>query len=136
LAVGSVDRLAEIPDRVAFLFDWNVGDAARLTAAETDGARVVAAMAAEVDAAGALDRESFRAAAGRVRAATGVKGRGLFHPIRTALTGADSGPELDLAVPAIDRGAGLDASVGFRHVASCADRLRAVAARLSEGGTS
>lgn len=134
IAAGSVDRLAEVPERMAFLFDWNADEAARLTAHETDGARVVAAMALEVAAAGPLDREAFRAAAGRVRASTGIKGRGLFHPIRTALTAADSGPELDLAVPAIDRGAGLDRSVGFRGVVSCADRLSAVAARLSAGG--
>jgi len=135
MAVGSVDRLSEVPERVAFLFDWDVAEAARLTAAEADGARAVAAMAVEIAAAGPLDRESFRAAAGRVRAATGIKGKGLFHPIRTALTGADSGPELDLAVPSIDRGAELDASAGFKTVASCAERLRAVAARLSGGET-
>ena len=38
---------------------------------------------------------------------TGLKGRALFHPIRVALTAAESGPELDLVVPAIDRGATL-----------------------------
>jgi len=135
MAAGSVDRLDEIPERVAFLFAWTAEDAAALTAAEGDGARVVASMAGEVAGAGALDREAFRAAAARVRAATGVKGRALFHPIRTALTGADSGPELDLAVPAIDRGAALDPAVGFAAVPSCAERLRAVAERLSAAGT-
>jgi hypothetical protein len=39
------------------------------------------------------------------RQATGLKGKALFHPLRVALTAADSGPELDLLVPAIDRGA-------------------------------
>ncbi len=54
-----------------------------------------------------LDKESFRAVATRVRERTGQKGKALFHPIRVALTGSDGGPELDLAVPAIDRGAAL-----------------------------
>ena len=40
---------------------------------------------------------------------TGQKGRALFHPIRIALTAAGDGPELDLLVPAIDRGADLNA---------------------------
>jgi glutamyl-tRNA synthetase/nondiscriminating glutamyl-tRNA synthetase len=130
MAAGSVDRLDQVPERVAFLFEWAPEAAAALTASEPEGQRVVAAMAREVAGAGALDRESFRAAAGRVRAEVGVKGRALFHPLRVALTSADSGPELDLAVPAIDRGAHLDSGVGFKPVVSCAGRLAAVAARL------
>ena len=43
--------------------------------------------------------------ANRVKEKTGQKGKALFHPIRVALTGEGGGPELDLAVPAIDRGA-------------------------------
>ena len=42
-----------------------------------------------------------------MKARTGQKGKALFHPIRVALTGRAEGPELDLAVPAIDRGADL-----------------------------
>ena len=42
-----------------------------------------------------------------MKARTGQKGKALFHPIRVALTGRAEGPELDLAVPAIDRGAEL-----------------------------
>jgi glutamyl-tRNA synthetase/nondiscriminating glutamyl-tRNA synthetase len=132
LAVGSVDRLVEVPERVAFLFDWNADRATDLTRAEPEGGQVVAAMAREVAGLGPLDRDAFRAAAGRVRQATGVKGRALFHPIRVALTARDSGPELDLAVPAIDRGAGLSRDDGFSPVVSCADRLTAVAARVGE----
>ena len=133
LAVGSVDRLVEVPERVAFLFDWSADRATGLTRAEPEGGQVVAAMAREVAGLGPLDRDAFRAAAGRVRHATGVKGRALFHPIRVALTARDSGPELDLAVPAIDRGAVLPRDAGFSAVVSCADRLTAVAARV--GGT-
>ena len=44
---------------------------------------------------------------------TGQKGKALFHPIRVALTGEGGGPELDLAVPAIDRGAQLSQEVGL-----------------------
>ena len=60
-----------------------------------------------------LDRDAFRAMAARVRERTGQKGRALFHPIRIVLTGEAEGIELDIAVPAIERGASLErAGVG------------------------
>jgi hypothetical protein len=89
---------------------------------EADGGRVVESFAAAVADRGPLDRDSFRQAAARVRETTGLKGRALFHPIRVALTAADSGPELDLAVPAIDRGAELAGRGGIRPIPSCATR--------------
>jgi glutamyl-tRNA synthetase/nondiscriminating glutamyl-tRNA synthetase len=126
MAVGSVDRVEEIPDRVTMIFAWEAARAAELVRQEPDGARAVAAFAAEIATAGPLDRESFRAAATRARQATGIKGRALFHPIRVALTAADSGPELDLAVPAIDRGAALGTNSGVASIPSCATRLEVV----------
>jgi glutamyl-tRNA synthetase/nondiscriminating glutamyl-tRNA synthetase len=130
MAVGSVDRLQEIPERVAFLFVWEAGTVARLVRTEPDAPRVVSAFAAEVALRGPLTREVFREAAARVRETTGVKGRQLFHPARVALTGAESGPELDLAVPAIDRGAVIPAGSGLAAVPSCAERFARVAALL------
>ena len=127
MAVGSVDRLEEIPDRLKFLFDFDVAaalatpEAAEVMAAP--GAReVVVALADELRGDGRLDREAFRAAAARVRQRTGQKGRALFHPIRVALTGEAGGPELDLAVPAIDRGAELPRSSGVALVLGCRER--------------
>lgn len=38
-----------------------------------------------------------------VKAATGAKGKALFHPLRLALTGADQGPELKALLPMIGR---------------------------------
>lgn len=124
MTAGAVDRLEEMPARVAFLFDWSAAGAAALTRAEPDGARAVAAFAASVSGP-LLDRDAFRAAAARVRERTGLKGRALFHPLRVALTGLESGPELDLAVPAIDRASGL---AGIARVESCLARAQAVAA--------
>ena len=65
-----------------------------------------------------------------MRERTGQKGRALFHPIRVALTGEPEGPELDLIVPAIDRGADLPASAGLARVLGCRERARAFADRL------
>jgi len=38
-----------------------------------------------------------------VSQATGIKGRGLFHPLRLALTGRDAGPELKALLPLMGR---------------------------------
>ena len=101
---------------------WPADRARQLVRAEPDGPRAVAAFADAVADAGPLDRDKFRAAAARARELTGLKGRALFHPIRVALTAADSGPELDLAVPAIDRGAALSSAGGLVAIRSCAER--------------
>ena len=132
MAVGSTDRIEEIPERVAVVFDWDARRAADLVRAEADGARAVEAFSRAVSDVGPLDRDAFRAAATKAREATGLKGKALFHPLRVALTAADSGPELDLAVPAIDRGAALPAGSGVKPISSCAARAAAVVAHLGQ----
>jgi glutamyl/glutaminyl-tRNA synthetase len=117
---------------VRFLFEFDAAGA--LTSPEVaevlhepGACDVIAALADELRTAGRLDRESFRAAANRVRQRTGRKGRSLFHPIRVALTGQAGGPELDLAVPAIDRGAELPPSTGVATIVGCRERADAFA---------
>ena len=39
------------------------------------------------------------------KAASGAKGKDLFHPVRIALTGAHSGPDFDKLLPLIEGGA-------------------------------
>jgi glutamyl-tRNA synthetase/nondiscriminating glutamyl-tRNA synthetase len=131
MAVGSVDRLDEIPDRLAFLFAFDAAAALeRRAVAEIlhePGAREVIAALPEAITGPMLDRDAFRAMANRVKERTGQKGKALFHPIRAALTGDGGGPELDLAVPAIDRGAALPADAGLAKITSARDRARAFA---------
>jgi hypothetical protein len=128
IAAGSVDRLEEVPQRLDFLFDYSATVALEdpVIRAESQAARpVIDALAEELSSSGPLlDRETFRAAAARVRERTGQKGKALFHPIRLALTGEPEGVELDLAVPAIERGALLAAS-GIRSIPSAAARAAA-----------
>ncbi|MGH9311822.1 MAG: glutamate--tRNA ligase, partial [Vicinamibacterales bacterium] len=130
MAAGSVDRLEEIPFRLRFIFEFDAGRAAaRPEVAEVlrePGARdVIAALADELASEPRLDRDLFRAVANRVKTRTGRKGRALFHPIRAVLTGDVAGPELDLAVPAIDRGAGLDPAAGVKPIVGCRERAAA-----------
>ena len=134
MAVGSVDRLEEIPDRLAFLFAYDAQEALqRPGVAEVlhePGAREVIAALAEAIEGPLLDREAFRAMANRVKEKTGQKGKALFHPIRVALTGEGGGPELDLAVPAIDRGAQLSQEVGLAKILSSRERAKAFAGAI------
>jgi hypothetical protein len=92
---------------------------------------VVNALAEELAGAPRLDRDRFRAVARQVQSRTGQKGRGLYHPIRIALTALRDGPELDLAVPAIDRGADLPESAGIPAVVGNRERAAAFARALA-----
>ena len=126
MAVGSVDRLDEIPDRLRFVFEFDPAAAlgredVRHVLAE-NGAREVIQALTEAIQEPLTTRDAFRAAAMRVRERTGLKGKALFHPIRVALTGSDGGPELDLAIPAIDLGAALPLQAAVTKIIPCRER--------------
>jgi nondiscriminating glutamyl-tRNA synthetase len=134
---ASVDRLNQVPARLAFLFDYDadrtLADQEIRAEMSTAPARsVVRALADELAVAPPLDREKFRSVANLVKARTGLKGKALFHPIRVVLTGRAEGPELDLAVPAIDRGAALPESAGIPRIVGNKERTTAFARALGE----
>ena len=140
LAAGDVDRLEQIPDRVQFLFEFDVAEALskadiQHAVEEADARRVIAALAATLAASPRLDADRFRQIKTAVRTETGCKGRALVHPIRVALTGRTDGMELDRAVPAIDRGAELAASTGVGSILGCRERAAAFAAALERTDT-
>jgi glutamyl-tRNA synthetase/nondiscriminating glutamyl-tRNA synthetase len=134
-AAASVDRLDQIPARLRYLFEYSAEKALEdpATRAEAEAARAVimALVSALPEGSALLTKDAFREMAARVRASTGQKGKALFHPIRLALTGEAEGMELDLAVPAIERGAALTDS-GLRPVASASARARAFLTVLGE----
>jgi len=140
IASTSVDRLDQVPDRLRLVFVY--APAAAFAQSEIRGElsapharQVIEALAEDLAAAPRLiDRQLFRAAADRVKQRTGQKGKALFHPIRLALTAAADGPELDLLVPAIDRGADLGADAGLAPILGCRERARAFVAALDETG--
>jgi len=125
IAAAVVDRLEQVLPRLAFLFDFSPERSLEHPAirAEAQEARAVIDALADVltDQAPMLDREAFRAMAARVRERTGQKGKTLFHPIRLALTGEPEGLELDVAVPAIERG-GILTGGGLRPISSAVIR--------------
>ena len=128
VAAAAVDRLEQVPARLAFLFDYSAPRALEnpdVRAEALAATAVISALAEELaQAEPLLDKDAFRALAARVRDRSGQKGKALFHPIRLALTGESEGLELDVAVPAIERGAGLKGG-GIRAIPSAAARARA-----------
>jgi glutamyl/glutaminyl-tRNA synthetase len=124
----SVDRLEQVPRRLQQLFEFApdraLADPEMRAEADAPAVRqVIEALADELEKSPRLaDKEMFRSLANVVKQRTGQKGKALFHPIRLALTGAGDGPELDLLVPAIERGAELSAEAGFVTVVGARER--------------
>ena len=135
MATASVDRLDQVPARLAVVFEYQaeraLADPHLRHEMSGDGPQqVVRALAQELARAPRLDRERFRSVAGDVKTRTGQKGKQLFHPIRVALTAQTEGPELDLVVPAIDRGADLPPDAGMPPILGCRERAAAFVAVL------
>ena len=133
IAAASVDRLEQIPARLSFLFDYSAVRSLQngsIAQEAHESAAVIESLARELEtSAPLLDRDAFRAMAKRVQQSSGAKGKALFHPIRLALTGEAEGIELDIAVPAIERGAQLSQS-GIRRIVSAGKRAAEFAAAL------
>jgi glutamyl-tRNA synthetase/nondiscriminating glutamyl-tRNA synthetase len=129
---GSIDRLAQLPERLHTIFSYDAREALtreeiRSELSSESGRKVVEALAAELQTTARLtDRDIFRATANRVKDTSGQKGKALFHPIRVVLTGEVEGPELDLLVPAIDRATTLSPLDGLQAVTGCRERAVAM----------
>jgi glutamyl-tRNA synthetase/nondiscriminating glutamyl-tRNA synthetase len=111
--VSSVNKLDELPERAAAVLHFDAVAAiaapenAEVLAAPTTKA-VLDVFAAKVAAEPEpIEAARFRALTKEVQKDSGVKGPALFHPIRIALTGAQSGPEFDRLVPLMEEGARL-----------------------------
>ena len=86
--------------------------------------------AAEMQGKAQLTFDDYRVIVNRLKDATKRKGRQLFHPLRVALTGKSSGPELDKLIPLIETGARLR----IKDVLGCKDRVQAFLARYGSAG--
>ena len=113
LFVPKVDNLDQLPEKAALVFGVDV-EAAR---ANQENAEVLAADSARIVLTEFADRviahpghvtpEALKGWLNEIKAATRIKGKELFHPVRIALTGAHSGPEFDKLIPLIEGGAAL-----------------------------
>jgi glutamyl-tRNA synthetase/nondiscriminating glutamyl-tRNA synthetase len=126
LLVPSVDRLEQLPERAAFVFNYAPQEAlaapdnAEVLGSEKTDA-VISAFAKKVEAEpGPITAERFKAIVNEVKAESGAKGKELFHPIRIVITGSHSGPEFDKLIPIIESGSALNLP---KHVLSVRERV-------------
>ncbi len=123
-----VDCLSELPREAAVVYGFESDppelDAdARATLQGPEARAVANEFLRLVEEHGRVTSESYREIIAQVKKTTRQKGKGLFHPIRAALTGRASGPELDRLVPIFEEGSRLNLP---RRVMSCAERMHAV----------
>jgi nondiscriminating glutamyl-tRNA synthetase len=113
LFVPAVDRLDQLPDKAAFVFGFDAeaarSDPENAAVLSSDATRsVLGEFGARVRTqTEPITPDVFKAWMNDVKAATSIKGKDLFHPVRIALTGAHSGPEFDKLIPLIEDGATL-----------------------------
>ncbi|MBZ5564359.1 MAG: glutamate--tRNA ligase [Acidobacteriia bacterium] len=130
----NLDHLSQIPAAARLIFEYDAaataaGEETRHVVEDAGAREVLKAFVPKVLAETQLTYERFREIAKAVQKETGKKGKDLFHPIRVAVTGAVSGPELEKLIPIFEEGARLPL---VRHVKGVAERLRefAPAAKL------
>jgi glutamyl/glutaminyl-tRNA synthetase len=133
LLAPSVDKLDELPGRAALIFNFEAE--AALAAEENremfhveQSKNVVKTFAKLANSESqSLTAERFKGIMNEVKAATGAKGKDLFHPVRVALTGSHSGPEFDKLIPIIEQGSTLNLP---HHVKSVRERVQKFEALL------
>src|SRR5690348_1090728 len=124
--ISKIDHLSQLPDAVRLIFEYDARKAAELLLAEEQGngagtSEVLKRATTKLVEEQHLTYARFREILKEVQKETGRKGKELFHPVRVALTAADSGLELEKLVPILEKGAELDLHPPVRSVA---DRLR------------
>ncbi|HWE87577.1 MAG TPA: glutamate--tRNA ligase [Terracidiphilus sp.] len=113
LLVPAVDHLDQLRAKAAPVFGLDPAEAwangENKAVLDQDSARLVLAQLANRIRMhlGPVTPEIFKAWMNEIKAATGVKGPELFHPVRIAITGSHSGPEFDKLIPLIEDGAAL-----------------------------
>ena len=113
LFAPAVDHLDQLPAKAVRVLQFDC-DAAR---ADPENAAVLAAdstrtvlseFAARVRTySQQIAPDLFKSWMNEIKAATGIKGKELFHPVRIALTGFHSGPDFDKLLPLIEEGSTL-----------------------------
>jgi glutamyl-tRNA synthetase/nondiscriminating glutamyl-tRNA synthetase len=125
----NLDQLSQLPLAARLVFEYDAravvsGEETRHVVEDAGSRDVLKAFIPLACAEANLTYERFREIAKAVQQQTGKKGKDLFHPIRVAVTGAVSGPELEKLMPIFEEGAKLSLA---RPVKSTAQRLRGLA---------
>lgn len=99
----SVHLLSQFAGALGFVLEY--------TAPENVDRAFAEALANELRTNTPTDEASFKAMVERLKAATGLKGKNLFMPLRLAITGSDHGPELVRVIPLLQHASEIDPRV-------------------------
>jgi len=127
-----VDHLSQMPAKASFVFDFRPAealksDAVKHVVSEPKAGEVIGLLAEELAKPGREVPRDWKEIVAAVKAQSGQKGKQLFHPIRVALTGSDSGPELDKLLPIFEAGNRLPLP---KPVLNCKERVAAFASSM------
>jgi glutamyl-tRNA synthetase/nondiscriminating glutamyl-tRNA synthetase len=122
----NISLLSQLPEAARIIFEFDAPRALvtpefQEMLANPAALDVLNAFIPKVLVESTLTYERFREIIKAVQKETGKKGKDLFHPIRMAVTGAASGPELEKLIPIYEEGSKLPLA---QHVKSVAERLR------------
>ena len=108
LLATSLERFEQTPELAGGIFAFSPETAIERGAlADPSAPAALGAFAAIFEEAPATDSAAASGVIERAKRETGLKGRALMHPLRLAVTGRDSGPELVRFLPLIERAARL-----------------------------
>jgi nondiscriminating glutamyl-tRNA synthetase len=97
---GNLKTLAEIGPHIEIYYKFGFEDDAKAMLTSEEGKKVVKVFRDEVASHGGVkDEAALTAIQNSVKDKTGIKGKGLFMPIRASVTGKLHGPELKLFLP-------------------------------------
>ena len=119
--VPHVDHLDQLPSKAAPVIRYDCDEARanpeNVAILAADSSRtVLGEFAARVRTfSQPIAPDLFKAWMNEIRAATGIKGKELFHPVRIALTGYHSGPDFDKILPLIEQGSTLGLGIPDVH---------------------
>ncbi len=130
--LASVDTISEVPAALNNVLGFPLENTTdiRETLDDPGAIDLIRRFAAEMQGKAQLTFDDYRVIVSHLKDATKRKGRQLFHPLRVALTGKSSGPELDKLIPLIETGARLR----IKDVLGCKDRVQAFLARYGGAG--
>lgn len=133
LLLPSVDELSQLPSQARVLFEYDPKaslalDETRHVLAEPGAREVIDALWVAVSDNTEITSGRFKDILDQVKKESRQKGKGLFHPVRIALTGSTSGPQLDRLIPLIEAGSRLQLP---KPIMGCRNRLIAFREALS-----
>jgi glutamyl-tRNA synthetase len=125
-----IDRFDQLASEAAIVYGFetaqpDIDNEAQEILANPEARTVALEFARLVQEKEILTPEIYREIVGQVKSTTKQKGRNLFHPIRAALTGRGSGPEMEKLIPLYEAGSRLNLP---RKIMSCKQRISAVMA--------